>query len=136
MTGHTKWSELRAARARQDAGFEAGVVAEREAALVELDQEPWEVELQAVGESPAPTTSELRDAILEALSSEHVVATDAEVSVSQRPDGRLLLAVVIGLAMVALATRRWSEARKVADIVRDRLQEWGPVVAETIRTAA
>lgn len=140
MTGHRKWSTVRE-QAMSRPGVAELVGRESEETLAELaaieEPEDWTVELQALTEGDEPSAQVLTEHLVEALAREQLPALSPTVTVKTGPDGRVVLAVVLALGLVAVAVGlRRSTARRVADIVALELEQWGSVVAESIKAAA
>jgi hypothetical protein len=138
MTGHTNWNELRDRVYAERPGMAERVAVERARAVAEMaDSEAWEIELQAEAGDRLPPEEQLRARLVEAVG-ENVEVLDAEVRVrteSGRPILWVTLAIVIGIGAFA-AAKRFSQADQTANVLRLQVQEYGPIVAQTIRRAA
>ena len=99
--------------------------------------EAWEIGFEAEPVGDVPPEDTLRERLVESVR-EDAQVLDASVQIRQ-VDGKLLLFVVLIIAVgigVVAASKRFSLAGKTADVVRLQLQEYGPIVAQTIRRAA
>jgi hypothetical protein len=138
VTGHTKWSELRDEVYAGRPGMAEKVDAEHARGLRDLTgDETWEIGFEAGPVSEVPSEDTLRDQLVESVQ-DGAQVLDANVQLRQ-VDGKLLLFVVLVIAVgigVVTASKRFSQAGKTADVVRLQLQEYGPIVAQTIRRAA
>jgi septum formation topological specificity factor MinE len=101
------------------------------------DSEPWEIELEAEAVGDPPSEEALREQLMEAVGKKvRVLDSDVEV---RTESGRVLLLVVLVIAVgvgAAAAAKRFSQADKTADVLRLRLQDYGPIVAQSVRRAA
>jgi hypothetical protein len=146
VTGHSSWRPLRD-EALSRPGWAALVADERAAALAEIgdDPEEWTVELEAVADEP-PQPEEVQGVVDAALarheqSAKTVVTVrslPAKTTVNVAPDGKIILAVVVILAVggaIAMGLRRRA-VHDVAGVVALSLERFGPVVSERIKSAA
>jgi hypothetical protein len=136
VSGHTKWSEIRDGAYAEHPGMAERVAARVAQELSELvDTEVWEIELE-VERGDVPFEDSFRQELVQAVcDGAEVVDADIDVRIQ---DGRLLLMAVLFIAVVGLtkASGRFSQAGKGADVLRLRLENFGPVVQQTIRRAA
>lgn len=137
MSGHTKWTVIRDRLYGDDPAMAERVAAIRAREEAELaNAEAWEIELQAEPVRDIPLGDSLREELAQAVRDEAQVL-DADIDVRVK-DGKLVLLAVLILAVVGMpeASKRFSQAGKGADILRLRLEDYGPVVQQTIRRAA
>jgi hypothetical protein len=112
-------------------------MAERVATLgdrAELDAiETWEIELEAEAVTDTPSNESVQQHVLEALGD---AANVLEATVDVRTEnGRALVAVFVLIA-VAVATKHFNQADETADLLRLRIEDYGPIVTQSIRRAA
>jgi hypothetical protein len=113
------------------------VAAERERALAELGApEEWEIRVEAETESDLPPGDALRDELVASVP-DGVEVLQADVGVRDE-GGRQILFVVLAFVVIGtiVASKRFTSAGKAAEVVRLRLEEFGPVIAQSIRRAA
>jgi hypothetical protein len=138
VTGHTNWNKLRDRVYAERPGMAERVATERARTVAQMaDSEAWEIELQAEARGQLPSDDQLRAQLVEAVG-ENVEVVDAEVGV-RTENGRAILwvtlAIVVGIGTFA-AGKRFAQAHQTADVLRLQLQDYGSIVAQTIRRAA
>jgi len=138
VTGHTRWSELGDRTYADRPGMAERVAAERaRLATEEAGSEAWQIELEAEATGEVPSEDRLRAELVQAVG-EDVEVLDADVEVRTENGKAFLLValvIVIGISAVA-AAKRFSQADKAADVLRLRLEDYGPIVAQSVRRAA
>jgi hypothetical protein len=137
VSGHTKWSELRDRLYAENPGMAERVAARVAQELSELPgTEAWEVELETEPVGNVPLEDGLRQELVQAVCDSAGVV-DADIDVHLR-DGRLVLMAVLFIAAVGMpgTSKRFSQAGQSAEVLRLRLEDYGPVVQQTIRRAA
>jgi hypothetical protein len=138
VTGHTKWSELRDRVYEERPGMAERVATLRASERTNLDEgERWQIELEAEAVGDPPSEESLKEQLVTAVGdAARVLNADVEI---RAENGHALLLVVLVIAFgvgAAVAAERFADAGKTAEVLRLQLEDYGPVVGQSIRRAA